>query len=93
MARDSSKTRNTITWVFAILFVAIGVLNIFMVHPVPGLIYIAIASIYFPGANKVIKKNMGFTIPFATKLIIGVLVMWATLGVGDLMEIFEARYL
>ena len=90
---NSSKTRNIISWVFAILFLGIGILNIFMVHPVPGLIYIAIASIYLPGANTAVRKNLGFTIPFAAKLIIGILAMWFTLGVGDLMEIFEARYL
>ena len=79
---------NTGSWAFMGLLVLIGILNIIQVHPVPGLIYIAFSLIYLPYTNEFLKSRFGFTIPSWLKIVLGVLVMWATLGVGDLAEIY-----
>ncbi len=59
-------------------------------HPVPGLVYILIALIYLPFTNILLKNRFGFWIPLAIKIIVGIMILWATLAVGDLMEMFES---
>ena len=81
------------SWGFGLLLVVIGLLNIILVHPVPGLIYLVLACIYMPPTAVWLKKKISFSIPRAVKIILGLLIMWVTLGVGDLMEIFEASVL
>jgi len=88
--KNDSKSWNTINWIFFIVFVLIGVLNIIFVHVVPGIIYILISIVYLPPTNKFLKKKFGFSIPIVMKAILAVLVLWFTLGVGDLMEMFES---
>lgn len=82
-----SKTKDVISWIFAAVFFVIGVLNLFLVHPVPGIIYILISLVYLPMTNNFLKKKIGFQIPFFVKVIFGLVLLWATLAVGDLAEI------
>jgi len=74
-------------WLFGIVFIAIGVLNLFLVHPVPGVFYLLISFVYFPFVNVFFKKKLGFTIPFTLQIILGLVILWGTLAVGDLAEI------
>jgi len=88
--KNDSENWNLINWIFFTLFVSIGVLNIIFVHFVPGIIYILISFIYLSFTNTFIKKIFGFSIPIAMKIIIALIVLWFTLGVSDLMEMFES---
>ncbi|MEO1023072.1 MAG: hypothetical protein AAFW89_11070 [Bacteroidota bacterium] len=47
--------------------------------------------IYLPVFNAFLRKRWGIRIPAWFKIGFGILVIWGTLGVGDLMEWFEAR--
>lgn len=85
-----SKTWNIISWIFCVLFLVIGVLNVFLVHIVPGVFYILLAIFYFPPATAYIKKRFGFSIPPVVKIILGLVVLWGTLAVGELMEMLES---
>ena len=85
---DSSSIWNRVSWLFAILLILIGVLNIMQVHAVPGILYILISLIYIPPFNTFIKKILGFSIPGWLKFVLGFLIMWGTLGVGDLAELY-----
>ena len=77
-----------VSLVFGLLLLTIGIMNVFMVHPIPGIIYILVSLIFFPPTNNLLKKTLNFTIPFKLKLIIFILIMWFTLGVGELAEIY-----
>ena len=77
-----------INWIFGIAFFAIGVLNVFLVHPVPGVFYLLLSFVYFPPANAILKERFGFSIPLVVKLILGLVIVWFTLGVSDLAEMF-----
>lgn len=77
-----------VSFVFGLLLLTIGIMNVFMVHPIPGIIYILVSLVFFPPTNNILKKTLNFTIPFKLKLIIFILIMWFTLGVGDLSEIY-----
>ncbi len=77
-----------INYTLGILFIILGVLNLFLVHPVPGIFYLIFSLIYFPQINKVIKKKTGYIISNKIKIPLGFLVIWGTLAVGDLAEIY-----
>lgn len=83
-----SNVWNIISWIFGIAFFIIGVLNVFLVHSVPGVLYILLSLIYFPLANIILKKRLGFSIPLIVKIILGIVILWGTLAVGDLAEMF-----
>ena len=82
-----------VSWSFAVILSIIGVLNIFMVHPVPGIIYLLLALIYLPATEIFLSRRFGFKIPSVLKIILFVGVMWFMLGVGDLMELLESKWL
>ena len=84
--QDYSATSNIVGWAFAILFIVIGILNLFLVHPVPGVFYLVLSLIYIPRVNALLKRKLGFTIPLFAKVILGLVVLWGTLAVGDLAE-------
>ncbi len=76
-----------ISWLFGLLFVGIGVLNIALVHPVPGIAYLVIALLYFPITNTFLKTKARFAIPLGAKVTVGLVVLWGTLAVSDLAEV------
>ena len=79
---------NLLSWIFAVVFFAIGVLNLIFVHPVPGVFYILFSLIYIPATNAFLKAKFGFSISLVVKIILFLLVMWVTLAVGDLAEMY-----
>jgi hypothetical protein len=93
VTQAKSTYGNTISWIFSVLFFLLGILNLIWVHAVPGFIYIVLGCLYLPVTNSFLNKKMGFTVPLLVKIIFGVLVLWGTLAVGDLMELFEAKFL
>ena len=86
----SLQIGNILNWIAAGLFAIIGVLNVVLIHPVPGLLYLLFVFVFLPATNTFLKKHFGFTIPPLVKIIAFVMVMWGTLGVADLMELYEA---
>lgn len=74
-------------WLFASLLVVIGVANLVLVHPVPGTVYILLSLLYLPPVNEFMATRFGFVIPMAVKIILGIFILWFTLGVSDLAEI------
>ena len=83
----SSSNPQITNWIFFSVMVIISILNIILVHVVPGLVYMAFALIFFQPTNQFLRRKLNFSIPFAFQIILFVLIMWATLGVGDLAEI------
>lgn len=77
-----------ISWFFGVVIFTLGILNLFQVHPVPGIIYILLSSLFIPQTNKLFRKNVGFTIPLAVKILLGLVIFWFTLGVSDLAEMY-----
>ena len=86
LTRDRIATADFISWAFFVTFSVIGVLNLFLVHPVPGAFYIIVALVYLPRVNSALKRKFGFSIPLAVKVVLGLALLWATLEVGDLAE-------
>jgi len=61
---------------------------VFLVHPVPGVFYLILSFVYFPPANAILKERFGFSIPLVVKIVLGLVIVWFTLGVSDLAELF-----
>ena len=76
-----------VSYAFGIIFVITGVLNLFLVHLVPGTFYLLLSLLYFPLADATSTKWFGLKVPFALKVILGLVILWGTLAVGDLAEI------
>ncbi len=88
LTRDATVTSNIVSWTFCIVFIVIGLLNLFLVHPVPGAFYLLLSLFYFPQTNILFRKWFGFSIPLIAKIILGLVILWGTLAVGDLAEMY-----
>ena len=88
--KNKSNVGNITSWIFVVLFFIIGVLNLIFVHSVPGLVYLVLSLIYVPSSNVFLKNKFGFSIPLVVKIILGLVILWATIAVGDLMEMLES---
>jgi hypothetical protein len=73
---------------FAFLFVVVGIMNIRVIHIVPGLFYLAISLFYLPKIGTYLDGKFGRTAPFLIQVIFGLFIIWASLAVGDLAEFY-----
>lgn len=74
-------------WLIGIIFMAIGVINIFWGNDTGYGIFIFLLSfLYFPPVASLIKKIFGRSIPLAVKIITGVFIVWTALGVAELFD-------
>ncbi len=80
----SSRVSIIASWLFGIVLVSIGILNMIFVHPAPGFVYLVLSLIYFPPSYNYFESISGLRIHGILKIILGILIMWGTLGVGDL---------
>lgn len=75
-------------WIFGLVILTLGILNLILVHPVPGVAYLLLSLIFFPPINAAFRKNLGLSIPLVFKIILGVVIIWFTLGISDLAEMY-----
>ena len=78
-----------ISWLLGIMVLIIAILNLFLVHPVPGLVLLTLSFLFFPPVNDQLRKKFGFSIPFLVKIILGLIIVWFTLGVSDLGDMID----
>ena len=76
-------------WIFGMVVLTVGILNMFLVHLVPGVGYLLLSFIYFPPSNAYIRKNLGFSIPLVVKIILAIFIIMFTLGVSDLGDMID----
>ena len=89
---DGSTALNIISWIFGMLFFAIGVVNTFWGNdPGFGVFIILLSFVYFLPANTILKKMIIFSIPRTTlvKILLGIFIIWAAMGVGELFDKIE----
>jgi hypothetical protein len=78
-----------VDWLFGSLVLAIAVLNLALVHPVPGLVFLLASLVYLPPANAAFQRLSGVRVPVAAKVALGVAIVWFTLGVSDLGDLID----
>ena len=74
-------------WLFGMAVLAIGILNSFWGNdPGFGVFLVLLSFVYFPPVNTLTRKMFGFSIPLVAKIILGVFILWAAVGVGELFD-------
>jgi hypothetical protein len=86
---NQSNVGKIFSGIFAIVLFVIGVLNVFLVHPVPGIIYFLLSFLYLPPANAILSKRFDFSIPLVVKIGLGIVIIMFTLGVSDLGDMID----
>ena len=89
---NKSTIWNIISWVFGLVVFAIGVVNTFWGNdPGFGIFLFLLSFVYFLPVNAILRKISGFSIPRMgiVKIILGILIVWASLGVGELFDKIE----
>lgn len=76
-------------WGFAIVLIIVGILNILLVHPVPGLIYLLLLCLYFPPITDFIEIKWSVNIPFLAQIFLAIAIIMFTLGVSDLGDMID----
>jgi hypothetical protein len=83
------KLSVAVTLLLGSIILMIGILNLFIVHPVPGLVFIILSFFYFPPADKLLKAKFGLLLPFTLKVVLAIIAIWFTLGVSDLGDMMD----
>lgn len=78
----------TVSWFLGLIIFTLGILNLILIHPVPGLIYVLFSLLFFPPVERFFRRKFGFSIPFAALLVFALVIFWFTLGVSDLAEMY-----
>ncbi|PKV62833.1 hypothetical protein [Pontibacter ramchanderi] len=76
-------------WFFGLVVAAVGVLNLVLVHPVPGIAYLLLSLVYLPPANAYLKRHLNISIPVVVKIILAIVLFMFTLGVSDLGDMLD----
>ncbi len=80
---------NVSGWLFGLIVFTTGILNMFLVHPVPGVVYLLISFLYFPPATAYTRKKLNFSVPLLIKMGLGIILILFTLGVSDLGDMID----
>lgn len=85
-----SNIWNVMSWLFGTVVLAIGLINTFWGNDLGfGVFLILLSFIYFPPTNVILKKIAGFSIPLVINILLGLFIIWAALGVGELFNKIE----
>ena len=78
---------NILSWVFGTIALAIGFINTFWGNDTYfGIFIIGLSLVYFLPVSDISRKLFGFPIPPAVKIILGLFILWAAIGVGELFD-------
>ena len=87
--RDASLASRCVDAIFGTCVFAIGVANLWLVHPVPGAVGLVVSLAYMPAVRRVLAKRAGVPIPLLLRIALGLAVVWFTLGVSDLGDMID----
>ena len=88
--KTRSKIGEVINWIFGVFVFAAGVLNLFWGNdPLFGIFLLLLSFVYFPPVHALLGKWTGVSIPGIIKFILGILIIWVVLGVGELFNKIE----
>jgi hypothetical protein len=84
---SKSVLETTISWLFGMAVSITGLVNTFWGNDTGfGLFLILLSFVYYPPANRLLYKWTGILIPPIAKIILGIFIIWASLGVGELFD-------
>jgi hypothetical protein len=85
--KEGTVLGSIISWLFGLIVLTIGLVNTFWGNdPGFGIFLVLLSLVYLPPANTVFRKWTGRAIPLAVKIVLGIFILWAALGVGELFD-------
>ena len=88
-----STALNLISWIWGIVFFAIGLVNTFWGNDAGfGIFIILLALVFVPPFTDRFTHITGFRIPLIVKILIGLFILWAALGVGELFDKIDMMF-
>ena len=86
-ATSTSVVFSAIGWLFGAVVFAAGIVNVFWGNdPEFGVFIVLLSFVFFPVTNVVLSDFGGFTVPGLAKVALALLIVWMTLGVGELPD-------
>ena len=82
-------TARAVDWLFGTVVATIGVLNLVFVHPAPGLVFLLASLVYLPATGAAFQRRFGLPLPVIPKVLLGLAIVWFTLGVSDLGDMLD----
>lgn len=80
-------------WFFGLLFAAIGIINMGWGNdPEFGVFILLLSLLYIPPVNTYLQQLTGIIIPVWIKILTGIFILWASLGVGELFDKIDMIY-
>jgi hypothetical protein len=74
-------------WLFGGAVLAAGFVNTFWGNdPGFGIFLVFLSFVYYPPVNALVKEKLDVTIPLFVKLLLGIFLIWASVGVGELQD-------
>ncbi|RAU81845.1 hypothetical protein [Pontibacter arcticus] len=95
-ANEGTRALNIISWLFGTLFFAIGVVNTFWGNdPAFGVFIVLLSLVYFLPVNDILDNIIGLRITrmWLVKILLGMFIIWAAMGVGELFDKIELMLL
>ncbi|QHL87632.1 hypothetical protein GU926_09350 [Nibribacter ruber] len=87
MNKSINTTGSIFSGLFGLVVFAIGVVNTFWGNdPGFGIFLLLLSLVYFSPVTNYIKHRIGFTVPVWLKIALGIFIIWAALGVGELFD-------
>ena len=83
------NSKNLISWILGLIILVLGLLNLLLIHQVPGIAFLVFSLIFFPPVDDLLLRKLGFSVPFAGKVVFFILLIWFTLGVSDLGDMID----
>jgi hypothetical protein len=76
---------NSLGWIAGLLFSAIGLINLRWGNdPVFGLFILGLSLLFYPPLEAWLKKRFGYRLHPVLLILLALLLLWASLGVGEL---------
>ena len=87
MRGNESIVFDIVSYLFGIAVFATGLINTFWGNdPGFGIFLLILSVIYFPPANALLKEKTNFSIPSIVKVLVGIFIIVAAFGVGELSD-------
>lgn len=81
---------NIISWIFGVVFLLIGVINMFWGNDAGYGIFIFVLSfVFFPPLDARFTEKTGYKVHWILKILLGLFIIWTALGVGELFTKIE----
>ncbi|WP_256012180.1 hypothetical protein [Desertivirga xinjiangensis] len=79
--------REIFSWLFGMAVLVAGAINTFWGNdPGFGIFLTLLSLVYFPPVDAIVRKNIAVSVPVLVKMLLGVFIIWASLGVGELFD-------